>query len=320
MFGYLSLNSSLLASNYCLVSYDSIQFANTSTRAAMSSIFVLVCLVTVCINSLVIYCIYRTNQWGNQSTFLVLVAAMCSVLCSLTSDIWSAIYILMAEEISCKMKTLIFSISITWLYAAVYSFCLISIDRFFKVKFLQSYPDVMTPLRFRLMLLIHSCVTVLQGFLLWIGPKFRGDGGGAMLTLPINFIVVPATLVFYLVSVKILRNLKKRQRLISEETRKLTNMAAIYIVLYIVFYLPLLLYQIMLDFISSYLSKTQIAVLSFMVLYLPSFHGNCNGIVFLVKNRSSRRFIFEKLRKLRTSFPSFKPNQVAPVLSGTIQS
>ena len=300
----------------CFPVFDAISFAKPSTRITLSCISGLVCFVTVYINSLVIYCIYKTKQWKNQSTFLVLIASVCDVFGSLTSDIWSAVYIIFVNEIQCEVKLLMYSISNTFIYGAAYCFCLISIDRFFRVKYLQSYPDVMTSLRFRIMILVYVCVTLLQGVLSWIGPNSNGAGGeGAKLTRPINVIIVTSTLVFYLVSVKILRNLNKQQNLITEATRRLTSMAAIYVTLYMIFYLPMLIYQIMLSFIVEHLSKSQLGVLSFAVFNLPSIHGDCNGIFFLVINRPSKRLIFKGLKKLRNFFS--RSTRVVPSCSET---
>ena len=293
----------------CFPNFDAISFAKPSTRVILSCISVLICIVTVCINSLVIYCIYKTKQWKNQSTFLVLIASVCDVFGSLTSDIWSAVYIIFVNEIQCKVKLLMIVISRSFIYGAAYCFCLISIDRFFRVKYLQLYPDVMTSLRFRIMILVYVFVVFLQGVFSWIGPKIKKEE--VDLTRPINVIIFTSTLIFYLVSVKILRRFDKQQKLIMEGTRKLTSMAAIYITIYMVFYLPLIMYQIMYtSFIVKNLSEAQLGVLSFTVFNLPSIHGDCNGIVFLVLNRPSKRLILEGFKKLRRFFSSFKSTQV----------
>ena len=298
----------------CFPVFDAINFAKPATRFTLSCIFGLVCIVSVCINSLVVYSIYKTKQWKNQSTFLVLVASMCDVLSSLTSDIGSAVYIMLVNEIQCKVKLIMFAISNVFVCGAAYCFCLISIDRFFRVKYLQSYPDVMTPLRYRLMLLVYVCVTLFQGVLSWIGPNSNGTGGeAAKLTMPINAIIFTSTLIFYLVSVKVLRRLDKRQNLVMEEaTRRLTSMAAIYLTLYLIFYLPMIIYQILLPLFIDQLSKSQLGVLSFTILNLPSIHGDCNGIFFLVKNIPSKRLILEESKKWRKFFTSFKSSQGDP--------
>ena len=161
------------------------------------------------------------------------------------------------------------------------------------------------------MLLVYVCVTLFQGVLSWIGPNSNETGGeGAKLTRPINVIIFTATLVFYSVSVKILRRLDKQQNFVMEEaTRRLSNMAAIYVTLYILFFLPMLIYQIIVSLIIEHLSKSQLGVLSFTVLNLPSIHGDCNGMFFLIKNIPSKRLIIEESKKWRKFFTSFKSSQ-----------
>ena len=120
---------------------------------------------------------------------------------------------------------------------------------------------------------VCGCVTTTQGLLSWISPQWIGIRWGAKLSRLMNVIVLTLTVSFYFMSIRLLRNLKKQQHLISEETHKLTKMVFIYVTLLIVFYMPVIVIQLMNGQIIASLSKTTAGALSFLTYYMPSFHA-----------------------------------------------
>ena len=290
---------------YCFAMYDYIQYSTDALKNIFYVLFGLTVLISTSLNSAVVYCIIKTRQWQSQSTFLVLIASVCDVLSCLTSDVWHIVYIAYVNVMPCQLKIIVFAFNHLWVHGAAYSFCMISIDRYFRVRYLQTYPEVMTPRRFRAMVGIYGLMTLVQSVLLWYGATYAGDYGGPNWTKPVNLVIMLVTLFFYFISIRLLKDLKKQQQHISDETRKLTNMAAIYLTLFTMFYLPTVIFQFTIEPIFSVLSKTEIGIVTFLLCFISSMHGLLNAVGFLTKNRQSRRLVVTKylyvIRRLRFS-------------------
>ena len=295
----LSHKDGITTNKYCFENYDYIYYSNFEWKAFLFIIFLLIALASASCNLLVIYCIYTTRQWKSNSTFLVLVASFCDVMSCITSDIWHSVYIVYVNVLSCRSKIMVFAFNHLWVHGAAYCFCLISIDRFFRVKYLQTYPDTMTPFRFRLMLLVYVCVTVIQSYLLWYGATLHGGYGAANFTKPANLVILLTTISFYLVSIKSLQDIKKQQQHISDETHKLTSMAAIYLTFFTVFFVPTVAFQFSIEQIYSKMSKNDIGIVTFILCFISSIHGLLNAVSFLLINRQSRRLITTKYMELK---------------------
>ena len=285
--------------HHCFPVFDNIIYAIGPIGIASFSL--LIGIATIWANTLVVYCIYKTKQKENQSTFLVMITSICDMFHCLTSDVWIVIFVKFSQHIHCEIKIFMFAVGTFWAYGSAYCFCMISIDRYFRVRYLQTYPEVMTPRRFRAMVGVYGLVTFVQGLLSWIGPMWIGIGWGATLARPVNLIVLTLTITFYIMSIRLLKILKKQQRHISEETNKLTSMAFTYLTMLIAFYTPIIVIQLLINQIINSLSKTAIGTLSFMTYYVPSIHAILNAIMFLMKNRSSRRLVVGKIIKWKKS-------------------
>lgn len=293
-----STTTTATTTQYCFAMYDYIQYSTDAVKIIICIMYGSNVLISTSCNSVVVYCIIKTRQWKSQSTFLVLIASVCDVLSCLTSDVWHMLYIAYVNVMSCRLRIAVSAFNHLWVHGAAYCFCMISIDRYFRVKYLQSYSEAMTPNRFRAMVGVYGCVTLLQSVLLWYGATHAGDYGAANWTKPVNLVIMVVTIFFYFISIRVLKDLKNEQHHMSDENRKLTNMAAIYLTLFIMFYLPTVVFQFTIEPIFSVMSKTEIGIVTFVLCFISSIHGLLNAVGFLIKNRQSRRLVVSRYRHL----------------------
>ena len=164
--------------------------------------------------------------------------------------------------------------------------CLIGIDRFIRVKYLNNYERVFTATKYSLTLFLCMLVSTIQTSITLIGPLYFGEGYGALLSLPINVIVGCVTTVCYLFSIKKLKDNNKRSRAISSSDRSLVKMASLHVIILFCCYLPVIAYGMLYKTLK--LNKSALGIFTAVLFILSSVHGIINAIVFIFKNTQNK--------------------------------
>ena len=301
----------------CLPVQDKIPLLKTTTRQILAVIHVFVMLIDGLANTTVSCLIYKTGQYLNQSTRLVMYLSMADIFGAFIINGASMVYMLFYENLSCPVLMVVHSFMNAALILTYMLIFGISIDRVLKVRFLNNYSTVFTPFRFKLLMIGLLFLTGLQTALVVVGINFYGYGYATMLTIPVFMFCSVTMVVCWLLSIKTLREMNTISQRISNSDRSIVKVATLHLAIFFGCFactMPVVVWKIISNvFLSKGLSDV-IDVLTVVVLYIMiSVHATLNAFMFLVVNRISRSALASIISRFEESIRSrFSGNRVMP--------
>ena len=303
----------------CLPVQDKIPLLNTTIRLILAARHILIMSIGTPANIAVTYLIYRTEQYRQQSTRLIMILSSIDVFGACIINGASAIYMLSYEELSCPLLLIIhsfvnFSISLTFMMIIG-----VAIDRMLKVRHLNDYASVFTPFRFKVVLFCLSTVAVIQSILIFVGIYFFGYGYATIFSAPIHIISAVIMIICYLLSIKKLKEMNTITRRVSSSDRSIVKIATLHLTIFVACIMPTLIWQVVSNiFLSKILSKVIDVLILFVLYVLYSLHSTLNAFMFLKVNRDARRVIITFLQSTRRRFRflanCFGSNPVIPAI------
>lgn len=198
--------------------------------------------------------------------------------------------------------------------SSAYLNCLIILDRFFRIMYIQSYIAFMTRTRFITIMVLYLFLVCLQFTLVVVGDVFvsgragRGYMGGVMITFPINLSLFVACIVLHMKSIKMLKEHQKTICL-SLGSQKILKLATIYLITFAVFYAPLLTANLLVFFqVQFTLSDKTLSYAVVVALAVSAFSSPVNAVAFAVKNLKAQNPIRTQCDRLRKSKRTLKTN------------
>lgn len=301
-------SSPAIAVLQCLPVQDKIPLLNANVRHILAAFHILIMTVSAPANSLVVYLIYYTEQYTNQSTRLIMYLAVCEIFGTISVNGVSTLYMFSYEKLTCPSllvmhSTVNCSISITYMLILGIAF-----DRMMKIRFLNDYNAVLTPFRFKLVLLWLSIIATIQSMLIFTGIYFFGYGYATIFSAPIFFISAVFLIVFYMLSIKKLKEMNTVSQRVSNTDRSIVKIASLHLTIFVACITPTLIWQVVSNFfLSKILSETIDILVIFFLYVLLSFHSMLNAFMFLLVNREARRSMINFFHRIQSVFVS---NQV----------
>ena len=280
----------------CLPIQDNIPMLKKSVRQVLAAIHILIMSIGTPANFTVTYLIYRTKQYLNQSTRLIMYLSITDIFGVCIINGASALYMLSYEELSCPSLLVIhsfvnFAVSLTFMMIVGISF-----DRMLKVRYMNEYSTVFTSFRFKLALMCLSVVAGMQATLIFIGIYFLGYGYATILSVPVHTICVVATTSFYLISIKKLKDMNTISQRVSTSDRSIVKIATLYLIIFAAWFLPTLVWQAI--FLSKSFSKVNDILIIFALYIWFSLQSTLNAFMFMLVNREARRVVISCLQTI----------------------
>ena len=198
--------------------------------------------------------------------------------------------------------------------SSAYLNCLIILDRFFRIMYIQSYTAFMTRTKFTVITLLCLFLVCLQFTLVVVGDVFvsgrngRGSLGGMMVTFPINLGLFVTCIALHMKSIRMLQEHQKTICL-TLGSQKILKLATIYLITFAAFYAPLLTANLMVFFQEQLtLTDETLAYAVVMTFAVSAFSSPVNAVAFAVKNLKAQNTIRTQCNRFRKSKRTLKTN------------
>ena len=281
----------------CLPVEDNIQRIPETIRIAYTCLFGLSILVGIPVHSLVVFLIKRTGQQTNQSICLIMYSSIvCGLACTVFNLIYTS-YMRFYEEFDCLILYVLHTTLATCLLITGGTAVAISVDRLFRVWYLNEYSRVMTQFRHRCLLCLYAVISICQTGLFFFGIYHFGVGYANLMTASLNTICLLAGLSCYGLSIYKLKQHQQRSRNVSNNDRSIIKFAAIQLALMAISFSPLFIYQGLSAFMSEMVKVYFLSLTFYLIPNTPTV----SSILFVYINRECRR---ELLRISRTFMSS----------------
>lgn len=208
-----------------------------------------------------------------------------------------------AKELNCSIIFLMRFLLEFFVIVPTVITLLVIIDRFLHIKYLSRYSSVFTTKRYRISLGVSIITSVFLSVLsVLVGATFTRFVHN-MVRLGYAMLLLLISCTIYLVSYFRLKKLQKERRYLSENTKDITRIASLYLLLTILTkVLPVTIGLVQM------IGRIQVSVLFMTYLHVP-VATIFNAIIFLCVNRPAKRYIMNSINRIRVTIGS---KEVAP--------
>ena len=298
---------------------DLLEDVGQHQRYLLGVFFLLIGIVGFLLNAVPLYIVCRTqrNQLKrNPSSRLAFFISLSDLLRSSTGHAVFGLDLILnfrttnlrgkESTLSCwKHRLWIFPLILFSLSSAYFN-CLIILDRFFRIMFIQSYNTFMTRSKFTIIMLFYLALVLFQFTLVVVGDNYLGgqdDGrsrlGGMLLTLPVNLVLFVTCIALHLKSIRMLHT-HQQTICLTLGSQKILKLATVYLVTFILFYAPLLTANLMVFFQTQLsLSDRTLAYVVTITLAVSAFSSPVNAVAFAMKNVQVWNTIRTQCNRLR---------------------
>eukprot|EP00111_Clytia_hemisphaerica_P003202 TCONS_00009130-protein len=283
-------------------------------RYLLGMFYIFIGLIGALLNILPCYIVCRTKQLKNPSSRLAYYLSISDMLRSTLGYLLFGLEIMIKFKwrLKCWQRQLLTSPLILFSMSSAYLHCVIILDRFFRIIFIQNYSTFLTKTKFALMMLTYFLIVGVQFSLTVIGDEYMSQKlGGMLLTLPLNVILFVTSLCLHLKSIKAL-HIHQQTVCLTLNSQNVLKLATIYLVIFIIFYLPILTANLLVLF-QTYLSMSDKLLSAYIIttLAVSAFSSPVNAIAFTVKNIQARKTIRKQYDRIRKSTFPRPSNKVA---------
>ena len=146
----------------CLPVEDKITSIPSSIRSAFTVVYGVSMVVEFPINVLVIYLIYTTRQYRNQSTRLIMYGSLVDSIGSLAFNLVYGTYMIAYEQFSCTSLLTLNTVASFMNVGSAGIAVFISLDRYMRIKYLNDYSIHFTGKRHYMFLALVSVAVSVQ--------------------------------------------------------------------------------------------------------------------------------------------------------------
>ena len=288
----------LFAIEYCLAVFDKIQYASWTIRKQMVMVFIVLALLSILANGFAVFAILKTGQYRSQSTRLILFSNIGDILSTVFINFNYAIYMVYVTQLGCSVRIAIFVFSMCSLHLTSFLICLIGIDRYLRIRNLDTYQEFFTPRRYNCALIAVVALVILQSLLTWIDTIFYGPDSSAHFTLPINLLACFTLITSYVLSIIKLKSYAVSRQNLSNELKDLIYVASLYIFIFGLSYCIGFIYQLFINLMLMSFTDSKLGVITFSMFFLRSICGITNAVLFIRKNNLSKTLFLELVDKI----------------------
>lgn len=185
---------------------------------------------------------------------------------------------------ACSTLKITYFIYLVSLYSSSYLFSLTAINRYLRVKYLETYTSKFKLSHFHFTMVLYMAAVFIQSA---IGTYFNLQhyiGYAGKYTGPFNLFQFLCVVFFYSMSRFKLRQYQQ----LSDEIKQVIKITTVYLYLFVVSQGLVLAYQIILHLKNIYLSESNRTILQNLLGLLPSFVGWINALSFIGINPRAR--------------------------------
>ena len=310
----LAQNTTAALISQCLPAQDKIPLLGTTTRHILAAIHIGIMSFGTPANAVVAYLIYKTRQYENQSTRLIMYLSTVDIFGELIINGVYVLYMFLYERFNC-----VFILTMHMLVNSVISifFLLlvgIAFDRMMKIRYLNEYGSKLTPFRFRLVVACLMLLAGVQSMLHFVGIFFFDYGYARILSAPIYVICSASLVACHLFSIKKLKEMNMVSQRVSSSDRSIVRIASLHLAIFVACVFPVIVWQFISNiFLSEIFSEV---LLIFLMHASVSLHSTLNAFMFLYVNRDARRRVIAFVERVGTRFrsiPNRFNNKIIPV-------
>lgn len=256
-------------------------------------------IVILLVNAVVAFVIKTTKQLSNQSIVLTFVMCMIDIFHAMFGTTSLSLLVWFTNDIPHIQHIILdFMINLTIAAPATITL-LVTVDRFIRIKYLNDYTSVFTAKRFRMSLIFMFVAIIMQACLGSL-VTYRSDGdvnkGKGVVTAAGFCPILISCLIYYLSSMN-LRKLQRERTNLSAETKNITKIASLYLILTVVFKAVPLLASAVLTPLRGDRSLLFIHLCSHNI---ASMYAIFNAVIFMSVNRQAKSY-FQKFFTTRSS-------------------
>ena len=303
----------------CLMLTDPLGL-ETQHRNLLGVFFIVIGLMGTLLNIVPFYIVCRTrDRQRNPSSKLTFFISMSDILRSSTGHIIFGLDLILdfcqhrlrldhthlapltGNSVECWELRLMVLPLIVFSLSSAYLNCLVILDRFLRIMFIQNYTAFLTPRKFTAAMMLYVALVLSQMALVLAGDVYL-DGfkmGGMLLTLPVNLGLFILCIALHLKSIRML-HVHQQTICLTLGSQKILKLATVYLVTFAVFYAPLLTVNVLVVFKEQLeFSRQMIARMIVLTLGVTAFSSPVNAITFSVNNIKARNTIRKQYRRFR---------------------
>ena len=243
-------------------------------------------------NSVVIYLIFETGQLRKKSIRLQGYLHMIDIFSSMVA-LMRGTLLVFADGVTCEMLRWAYFMVLLSIYASSYMFCLVSINRYLQITYLNEYEDKFNRTRLHICLIWYSVCVGVQATVGSVLNWAHYIGYASKYTTPFNVPEVVFSLFVYTLSAVKLKQYKSVNPSAAVTLERSIRYTFIYSMMFVLSQGYILTYQILMH--SFALSSLQTVVLQNITILATSVSGWINAIFFLFTNDPSNNYIRRKM-------------------------
>ena len=194
-----------------------------------------------------------------------------------------------AKRLSCAGLGWSYFFTLISFYSTNYLFALTGLDRFLRIKYLETYDTKFTPLRFRITFCWYCALVIAMPCISTYFNAQHSIGYASKYVLPVNALFTVLTILFYGLSIYQLRRLRKLNQVISDAIKNILNVTIIYMYLFVAFTGGISFYQFILGRSKSFGLRPE--SMFNVIRLLPSVAGSLNAVAFVIIHPLARRYV-----------------------------
>jgi 7 transmembrane receptor (rhodopsin family). len=253
----------------------------------------IIAILNFTLNLVVVYMIFKTRQYRNNSIKLFLVLSLSDIMTAIVSQPF-IVYLLYGNTLSCGVSIFLQYLCFFFPYFSVFMIAFIVYDRFLRITYLNKYKLYMTHNKFAIGFVLVVSATTFQDIIITVAttnesPKFGGVG-----VLPLNLVTLAFEIVTYTKTIYKLKQYKEERKqkfnnMVTAEN-SFTRLAAAYLLMILIFFTP---FMIINTLYSLYPRADLNGSLDLQYVWLHTqilycFNSFANAVIFLRVNRKAR--------------------------------
>ena len=292
-------NSSTNSSYACKTSYSGKIHLLQSQKDVLISLMAVTMILNISANSGVMYALITTKQLNNLSMHLIFFLCVSD---SCLAGFGQPLFIVMLANYSnsyyCNFDTIVEFFVYLFCHISAYLIGLIGYDRFFRMKYLNRYSEVVKAWKLHVAMVITVFLSLVQTSTQVIGVKLHIYRKVKMAGIFVDFIKLLLMIFPYILTMRVVKHHMRNavnRRMLSKVDKTITSIASRIMVSITILYTP----YVMFDVLHIFLDEKTISE-RFPWIHLSMFIGYqlgiansfVNAIIFVSFNKKSQRKLF----------------------------
>ena len=279
----------------CESSYTGKLYLHQPLKDILIALMVITMILNICANSAVIYALVRTEQLYNLSLRLVLFLCVSDCCLALFGQ---PLYIVMLANFSgnyyCNFDAVVEFFIYLFCHTSAYIIGLIGYDRFFRIKYLNRYQEVIKSWKVYVAMVTSIFLSFLQTSFQIFGIQHKIYRKVKMACICIDFVIISMMILPYVLSIRVIRKHSKHtvsRNLLKKVDNTISSIASRIMVTILILYSPYITFEVLLfsvDKQSGLRKKQWLQFGVFLGYQLAIANSFVNAVIFISFNKKSR--------------------------------